>query len=302
MIDLRKLHHLITVIDLGSFVRAAAFLNMSQPALSRSIQALEANYGTPLIERVRGDIRATVIGRQLIQESRPLVHDAHRLHNDLYLWAGGESGSLSFGMGALAATIMGSHLLSTFKQRRPSAQVHLELAEPEKLEAMLNGYQVEFVVIGQAALTNIAKLKIIPVMSVPISLLVRPDHPLAHKESIDMMDLAPYPLACGSHTEDESRGLKAPPADIICENYEVLREVTLTSNAVLLSSPLHADKKGSTALVELPRPGDSYFEDAYELVIAHLDHRMSPLAQLAVDIILTAEATPGARSESALDG
>jgi DNA-binding transcriptional LysR family regulator len=47
-LDLRAF---LTVVELGSFHRAAAALNLSQPALSRRIQKLEAAIGAALLER-----------------------------------------------------------------------------------------------------------------------------------------------------------------------------------------------------------------------------------------------------------
>ena len=49
--DLRRLRHLIAVAEHGNFGRAAAASYITQPALSRSIQALEAEVGAPLFDR-----------------------------------------------------------------------------------------------------------------------------------------------------------------------------------------------------------------------------------------------------------
>jgi DNA-binding transcriptional LysR family regulator len=43
--ELRQLRHLIAVVEHGSFSRAAEAVHLTQPALSRSIQALEASVG-----------------------------------------------------------------------------------------------------------------------------------------------------------------------------------------------------------------------------------------------------------------
>ncbi|MGT2492033.1 helix-turn-helix domain-containing protein [Cupriavidus basilensis] len=41
------MHHFVTLIEQGSFARAATVLHLSQPALSRSIQGLEAEFAQP---------------------------------------------------------------------------------------------------------------------------------------------------------------------------------------------------------------------------------------------------------------
>lgn len=49
--ELLDLKAFITVAEMGSFVRTARALNLSQPALSRRIQKLEESLGAPLLER-----------------------------------------------------------------------------------------------------------------------------------------------------------------------------------------------------------------------------------------------------------
>ena len=54
-ISLRQLEYFVTVVDEGSFTRAADLLHVSQPGLSHQIQALERELGGPLLERLPND-------------------------------------------------------------------------------------------------------------------------------------------------------------------------------------------------------------------------------------------------------
>ena len=62
MIDLKRLHHLTVLVQHGNFHRAAEALHLTQPALSRSIQALEAHVGAPLLARHRTGVEPTELG------------------------------------------------------------------------------------------------------------------------------------------------------------------------------------------------------------------------------------------------
>ena len=67
--ELLDLRAFLAVKDLGGFHKAADFLGLSQPALSRRIKALESAIGAPLFERSTRKVILTAIGRGL----EPLV-------------------------------------------------------------------------------------------------------------------------------------------------------------------------------------------------------------------------------------
>ena len=68
-VELRRLRHLIAVAEHGNFGRAAAACYITQPALSRSIQALEAEVGAPLFDRRRTGVELTDMGRLLLRHA-----------------------------------------------------------------------------------------------------------------------------------------------------------------------------------------------------------------------------------------
>ena len=86
-IDVRALGQLVTVVEEGSFTRAAERLGISQPALSRAIRSLEDVMGVALLVRRARGVEATAAGEVLVQEGRQLqrrlrdaVHAARRAH------------------------------------------------------------------------------------------------------------------------------------------------------------------------------------------------------------------------------
>jgi DNA-binding transcriptional LysR family regulator len=64
--SLDELATFVTIARVGGFARAAQALHRSQPAISRRIEMLEAELRTPLFERVRGGMRLTEAGRELL--------------------------------------------------------------------------------------------------------------------------------------------------------------------------------------------------------------------------------------------
>src|SRR4030095_4424632 len=73
--ELLDLKAFVTVAELGSFVRTAEALNLSQPALSRRIQKLEESLGAPLLERSTRHVKLTMVGRELLPKVRRFLDE-----------------------------------------------------------------------------------------------------------------------------------------------------------------------------------------------------------------------------------
>lgn len=72
-VDLRRLRYFVTVAAEANFGRAAARLYMTQPALSRQIQSLEAEIGVRLFDRDRRGARLTPAGEQFCNDAKRLL-------------------------------------------------------------------------------------------------------------------------------------------------------------------------------------------------------------------------------------
>ena len=99
MITQRRLLHLLTLVEYGHFGRAAEALNISQPALSKSIQALEAELDVPLVDRKSGGVCLTVFGQVLAERSKPLLTVEDDLRREIKLLNEHQIGALSVAFG-----------------------------------------------------------------------------------------------------------------------------------------------------------------------------------------------------------
>ena len=75
MPTLRQLRYLVAIADTGSFRRAAAACHVTQPTLSQQLQGLEARLGVLLVERDRGRVALTPVGREVAERAREVLRE-----------------------------------------------------------------------------------------------------------------------------------------------------------------------------------------------------------------------------------
>ena len=100
--DLKRWTHIVAVADRRSFVRAAEQVHLSQPALTRSIQAAEAELGLLLFDRGTQEVVPTPAGEFIVARARQLVFDNRCLERDVALYRSHELGDTAFGVGPLS--------------------------------------------------------------------------------------------------------------------------------------------------------------------------------------------------------
>jgi LysR family transcriptional regulator, cyn operon transcriptional activator len=90
--NLRQLQTLITIADAGGFAGAAGRLNLSQPAASRQIQALEAELGVLMFDRIGRRLQLTAEGQDIVRRGRRLLQEADSLRDRADALKGGSPG------------------------------------------------------------------------------------------------------------------------------------------------------------------------------------------------------------------
>ena len=107
--------------------RAATRLNLSQPALSRQIHALEAELGVPLFDRTGRRVRLTSEGEDLLRGSRRLLAEAESLGERARSLKSGETGILRIGATpqVIENLLATNNFLAGTGRRHPGIEVHL---------------------------------------------------------------------------------------------------------------------------------------------------------------------------------
>ena len=90
--NLRYLRTFVGIAEAGTMARAGARLNVSQPAASRQILALEAELGVRLFDRIGRRLRLSSEGEDLLRQSCRLLMEAELLNERARTLKGGHTG------------------------------------------------------------------------------------------------------------------------------------------------------------------------------------------------------------------
>ncbi len=128
------------VAELGSFVRAATELGISQPALSKSIAKLERKVGVKLLERRARGVVPSAYGEVLLKSLLPALADLNSAMQDIDSMKGGKGGVVSIG----ASPSVAGYFLPKVIERilRSKRQISLSVTEglvEELLEKVMSG-------------------------------------------------------------------------------------------------------------------------------------------------------------------
>lgn len=194
--DLRQARAFLFVADDLHFGRAAARLHTSQPALSRSIHALEDAIGTPLFERTTRRVRLTPAGEVFAAECRLALGHLARATTAAHDAADGNVGRLRVGYMDFAINGRLPQMLKDYRAQHPRDVLDLEYNPSAKQRiALLEGRIDVGFVIGEFVSQKM--LNVLVAQDDYVALLPE-GHPLATKRTLGLIDLAEQPFVMGS--------------------------------------------------------------------------------------------------------
>jgi LysR family transcriptional regulator of abg operon len=123
LLELRQLRHFLAVVDGGSLGDAARHLRVSQPSLTKSIQALERSVGGALFERSVQGMRPTALGRGLEARARVIAGEVGRAEREINELLDGQRGKVAIGTGPSFAHAILPLALARFHRKHPGIEV-----------------------------------------------------------------------------------------------------------------------------------------------------------------------------------
>lgn len=266
--ELRQLRHLIAVVEHGSFSRAAEAVHLTQPALSRSIQALEAAVGAAVLERNRGAIEPTDVGQLLLSHARLLDSATRDLERDIALVQGLELGELRIGVGPYGGSALVGPAIGRLNQAHPGLRIRTVLAPWQELPERVRAREVDVIVVELSQVQQMEDFAVEGLTEHTVVPVCQAQHPLLQLPEPTLADVFSYPLVGPSLTPALTSALLAmTPAHlraplqkrgllaVECDLSGMIKDTLRHSHAVsLMPAFMVAPEVAAGQLVCLPFP------------------------------------------------
>jgi len=243
-VTVHQLRLLAAVIDSGGFTRAAAALDLSQPAVSHQLRALAGAIGTPVVEVIGRRVRLTQAGELLYDHAKRILAEFEAAGSGLDELRGLKRGRLRVAGDTTVGIYVLPDLLGAFRQAHPSIEVQLAVDNRQGVYRRLVAGEVDFVVSGRRWDDPSIALVVRPFLANELIAIASVHHPLAGRESVTLAELAAQPFIVrepGSGTRETAEealraaGLSVRPVMELASNGAIKRAVARDLGVAILS-------------------------------------------------------------------
>ena len=191
-----KLKHLQLLVALDEFRhlgRASEFLSLTQPAVSKTLAEIERMFELELFVRSTRGTEPTAYGTTVVRFARSVLADYGRTQDEIAAVASGGAGRTSVGSMVVAMPGLLTRAVDLLKRQSSQTTVLIEEGDLTRLLPRLRVGELDLFVgrlePGYAA----PDLETEELYNEPMSIIARPDHPLARKGKLTWADLAALP-------------------------------------------------------------------------------------------------------------
>jgi DNA-binding transcriptional LysR family regulator len=262
--ELRQLRHFVAVVECGNLSQAARKVHISQPALTRSIKALEDLLRARLLDRKPRGVVPTATGEVFYQHAKLILNECRRAKEDVSGVEAGAVGQVNIGIAAMFAAFIIDEAVANVTEHFPKLHVSVTEGFYEDLIAQLRDGHLDAIFTNFPVASVESDLALEPLWTVTAVTLVAARHPLARKRKIAAADVAdakwvvvnqPHVAETFDHLFAENR-LAMPASTVRTNSLDLIKALVLRRGFVsflpehLVSEEL---KRGELAVLKLPQ-------------------------------------------------
>jgi len=211
--NLDQLRTLVSIMEEGSLSAAARARGISQPAISRQVQRLEAELGvTLLLRHPRRPLTLAPAGERVLAFARETLARWEALERDLATGQVVEEGLLSLAASTIPGEYLLPRLLAAFRAEHPHIRVRMTVSDTAEVLARLLADEADVGVVG--ADLQRPGLHLERWLSDEVILVVPPDHPFAGRRWATVAELSEQPLLLRERGSGTRRSVEAALAAV----------------------------------------------------------------------------------------
>ncbi|EEC6413001.1 TPA: LysR substrate-binding domain-containing protein [Salmonella enterica subsp. enterica serovar Typhimurium] len=291
-IRLLHLHTFVAVAQQGTLGRAAETLNLSQPALSKTLNELEQLTGTRLFERGRLGAQLTVPGEQFLTHAVKVLDALNTAGQALNRKEDASADVVRVGALPTAALGILPAAIGRFHQQQKSTSLQVATMNNTMLLAGLKSGEIDLGIGRMSDPELMGGLNYELLFLESLKLVVRPGHPLL-QETITLSRVMEWPVVVSpkgtvprqnAEALLQSQGCKMPAGCIETLSASLSRQLTVDYDYVWFvpSGAVKEDLRQAT-LVSLPVPTQSAGEPIG--ILTRVDIPLSTGAQMLIAAI-----------------
>lgn len=175
---------MVAIVEHGSLRSAARRLDLPQPALTRSIRALEKELGAPLFLRETTGMVLTAVGRRFHVRACAITNEARRAHDEIAQHGGDDEGTVVVALSIMPHVGMLPHAFKAFRQRYPKVMLQLHEGLFPDVESALRAGTIDFYLGAAPRAAPAPGLAMQPLFDNTRAVVCRKGHALAGARSL----------------------------------------------------------------------------------------------------------------------
>jgi len=204
MIETRLLQYFLAVAEEQSITKAAEYLHISQPTLSKQMMDLEESLGKQLLIRGRKKVTLTEEGTFLRGRAHEIISLMDKTESAFRENEQSISGDVYIGCGEHRSTFSIMQIIRSIQEEYPDIRFHFFSSNADAIIERLDKGLLDMGFLLEPEITPRYDYRKLPLREA-WGILMRKDSPLADKEKISFSDLADLPLIMPSQTSNSHR-------------------------------------------------------------------------------------------------
>ena len=244
--NIRRLNALLAVAENKTVVGAARALNITQPAVTKAVQEIEAHYGVSLFERTRAGMMPTDYGHVLIRRAKLIFAELEQANNEVRALREGTGGQISIGVLPYARIVLVPRAITRLLNEAPKATITIDDGDYDHLETDLHSGSLDLIVGTLRMPKKVSEDQVQEVLfHDELAVIARAGHPLSNHSGLQLKDLRDYLWVLPRQDSPQARyfedlmlkrNVSWPDNKVYCDSLVATRGLLLEGDAITIVS------------------------------------------------------------------